>query len=165
MKQQHSNRRLLPKLDHAGLLSKKRNATLGKGLHGYYRVDESTGQVYAEGTASIQSTDDRGWTRKPCLGPNQCIRDETIYHESASASGLDQEGTYSEFTEYMKAPKDYGIKSDRRVRSLKDSSFECVLNNATHLTLEGLQYLPLHLIQLLWDSVNERSVYFIWILA
>ncbi|RDL31931.1 uncharacterized protein BP5553_09333 [Venustampulla echinocandica] len=158
MKSQRSNRRLLRKLGHTEFWSKKLDATLGEGGHGNHKIDESTGQVYTETTASIQSTDDREWTHKPRLRSGQCVQPEASYHEYIAAEGLDQEDAYSKSAEYIEALKDSGVKCGRGTRSLKDLSVECILNNITYITLEGMQCLPLHLVQLIWDSISNRCL-------
>lgn len=43
-------------------------------------------------------------------------------------------------------------------RSLQEASIECILQNIQHITLEGIECLPEHIVRRVWDAVSKRSV-------
>jgi hypothetical protein len=100
-----------------------------------HKFDETTGQVYTETTASIQSADDRDWTRRTLAGELQ-----------NGGGNLDS----------LKPSKRGGSKGPR---SLQAASFNTVLQHISDVTLEALEYLPIQVVRRLWRAVNGRSVY------
>lgn len=56
-------------------------------------------------------------------------------------------------TETVTRGQDRGIGG---VSSLQKSSLECVAWNIDEVTLEGLECLPSHILQQLWDILNAR---------
>jgi hypothetical protein len=116
------------------------------------KFDEATGQVYTETTASIQSADDRDWTRRT-LGPSWRDSEDELQLTHSSQEGLKD---YREYLHSVKSPKARRFKG---VRSLQATSFEIVLQHISDITLEGLECLPVQVVRRLWHAVNRRSVY------
>jgi len=119
-----------------------------------HKFDEATGQVYTETTASIQSTDDRDWTRRT-LGPGWRDSEDELQLKMSSRS----QESLKDYREYLHSVKSPKARRFKGVRSLQATSFESVLQHISDVTLEGLECLPIQVVRRLWHAMNRRSVY------
>lgn len=155
--QLHSKRRLL---------LKKRNGTIKRPeslLTRDHKFDESTGQVFKETTAAIQGMNDpndRDWTQRTrvVIGPDYLDSEDYdellhIWEPGESEASLDG------FHDYMDGMKNSRVRGFRGARSLQDTAIECILNNISDVTFEGMQCLPDQMVRRIWHAVNKRSVY------
>jgi hypothetical protein len=55
----------------------------------------------------------------------------------------------------LKNPRTRGFKG---ARSLQNAAIECILQNISDITLEGIECLPISIVRRLWDAINKRSV-------
>jgi hypothetical protein len=105
------------------------------------KYDDTTGQVFEETIAVFEVSGDLLWA--------QTHRKELKHQEFESAE-LEQWGT--SFSEC------FGGRVVRGARSLQDAAVECVLQNISDVTLEGIECLPIQLVKRIWDQLHRRSV-------
>lgn len=118
----------------------------------YEAYDKTTGQVYLEHTVALQTSDDRNWARdcRPVEGP-----DFWEAHVRASNAGSKVQ---EEYQKRLDGLKNSNVISSRGARSLQDAAIECVLENLSDITLEGIECLPIPIVQRIWRAVNKRLV-------
>lgn len=126
---------------------------------GNQKFDESTGQIYTESIAAIQTTDDRNWARKGRLVARPSYRDNVLYADYVKAWGKGTTGQdLGEYRQYLDELKNSRSKGLKGARSLQDSAIECILENISDVTLEGIQCLPHQIVRQVWYAVNKRLV-------
>lgn len=121
-----------------------------------HRYHESTGQVYIETIAHIQTSDDRDWAKKTKLfaGPSFQERQEYAQYVRSWLEGENFHGTYYEkLLDELKNPNPGKRKGSR---ALEDHAIECILSKIADITLEMIQRLPPHLVHRLWYTINKR---------
>jgi hypothetical protein len=112
------------------------------------KFDETTGQVYLETTVAIQTSDDRDWARDcRIVRGTDCLDDEDCGEYSSGLAAGRKLGHL----------KDSRIRGSKGARSLQDAAFECILENISDITVEGIECLPLAVIRRLWHAVDKRS--------
>ena len=118
------------------------------------KYDEATGQVYLETTAPIRSSDDRNWTREGQLVADADYRDDVTYEKYVKRFGIgDDLGKYRQHLQCFKNSRVRGFKG---ARSLQDATIECVLENISDITLDGIECLPISIAKRIWHAVNMR---------
>jgi hypothetical protein len=129
-------------------------------LSSHHKFDESTGQVYSESTASIQDSDDRYWTRQTrvVVGPDYRDSDDGISFSGASGGSTESETSLGAYRDYLDALKNTRVRGLKGARSLQDCAVDCILNNISDVTFEGIACLPTTLVRRIWHAVNKRSV-------
>ena len=123
----------------------------------FAKYDESTGQVYLETTAAIRTSDDRDWARDSRMVKGADYRDDQEYEEYVRSPG----GERKDLENYQKRLdrlKDSRIKGSKGARSLQDAAIECILENISDITLEGIECLPISIVRRIWHAVNKRLV-------
>jgi len=104
-----------------------------------YKFDEATGLMYTEKTAIVQASDDRNW--------NRLTRVDLLQNEK-------------DMLGYTAPPGTTNQEPQSGARSLQQMTIETILGNINDVTIEGLQYLPVQLVQQIWVEINKRSVGF-----
>ncbi|TVY40884.1 hypothetical protein LOCC1_G006488 [Lachnellula occidentalis] len=129
---------------------------------GHQKFDEATGQIYTETTAAIDTANDLDWTRRTVLaiGPDWREQEEVALVDAWKASqhrGVDPEtlGSYRGYLDNVRNSRIWGF---RGARSLQDVAVETILQSITEITLEGMQWLPIHLVRRIWHAVNKRCL-------
>jgi hypothetical protein len=121
------------------------------------KFDESTGQVYSETTAAIQSSDDQGWDRISRVVRGPSYRDDQLYEEYVKnwdkSKAPENLGEYQRYLDGVKNSKVRGLKG---ARSLQDAAIECLLQNISEITLEAIECLPNQIVRQLWHAINQR---------
>jgi len=125
---------------------------------GNHKFDELTGQIYTETTTAIQSSDDSNWTRKcrVVLGPT--LRDSEDYAEQVKSWGSSDD--LSEHQKHLDNVKNSKVNGRKGARSLQDATIECIIQNISDITLEGINCLPIQIVRRIWHAVNQRLVLF-----
>jgi len=121
---------------------------------GNQRFDETTGQIYTEVTTAIRSSDDRDWDRNSRLVAGPAYR--SIEDCEENAKSWKQPGDLDEYHAYMDNVKNSKVRGLKGSRSLLDAAIECILQNISDITLEGIECLPLQIVRQLWHAVNKR---------
>jgi hypothetical protein len=142
-----TRRRLLLTRNRSAASTQKQGYTLGS----HHKYDESTGQVYTESTVSIQNSDDQFWTRQTrvVVGPD--------YRDSDDGTNLRQAGSsLAAYQDYLDEVKNTRVRGRKGARSLQDCAVDCILNNISDVTYEGIACLPDTLVRRIWHAVNKR---------
>ena len=124
------------------------------------KFDEATGQIYTEETASIRTSDDRDWTRLAPRIAKPLTQDRGDYNEylrvRETGSSVSSLADYEAYLDRLETFKVLGVKG---ARSLQTSAIECILENISDVTLEGIECLPRHIIRRVWHAAsNKRSI-------
>lgn len=124
------------------------------------RFDKSTGQIYTETICSIQTTNDREWTRRCCVVDEVSHGGSELYTQSLSSwqrAGAAEDGRGHQKS--LDETKNSRVKSTKGARALRDFAIECILQNISDVTCEGIECLPTHIVRQLWYAINKRSVW------
>jgi len=124
------------------------------------KFDENSGQIYNETTVAIRSGDDRGWDRtgRVVVGPSyRDTGDYEVYLRNWRANK--DTGDIDDYRNYMDSVKNSKVRGLRGARSLQDAAIECILQNISDITLEGIECLPVQIVRRVWHAVNKRQVY------
>ena len=122
------------------------------------KFDESTGQIYLETTAAIRTSDDLSWARECRLVKTADYRDDLDYDDYVERL---EEGR-ADLERYqirLDGLKNARLRGFKGARSLQDAAIECVLQNISDITLEGIECLPLPIVRRIWLAVNRRSAF------
>lgn len=156
-----SNKRRLGLLfpqNKSGLFNYKKQQTVA-GLGDHHKYDDSTGQVYSESTTAIQTSDDSNWTSQTRLVVGPEYRDEDEAHNFVPTNEIESSiGAYHYHIDGLKNTRIRGLKGPR---SLQDSAIECIIQNISDCTLEGIACLPPSLVRRIWHAVSKRYSYMI----
>lgn len=146
---------LLPRSNTSGT---RRRAEIYRGRsYENQKFDESTGQIYSEIIAPIQSSDDQGWHYRSRIVVGPSYRDNHLYEKYLRKWGKTQHpATLGEYQRYLDGFKNSQAIGSRGARSLQDAAIECILQNISDITLEGIACLPIHIVRRLWHAVNQR---------
>lgn len=125
------------------------------GLGDHHKYDDSTGQVYSESTTAIQASDDSNWTSQTRLVVGPEYRDDGDAHSFVSTTDENESniGAYHHHIDGLKNTRIRGLKGPR---SLQDSAIECIIQNISDVTLEGISCLPPSLVRQLWHAISRR---------
>ena len=82
-------------------------------------------------------------------------QDYDDYIESLDEESRDLE-TRQKRLDGLKNARVRGLKG---ARSLQDAAIECVLQNISDITLEGIECLPLPIVRRIWLAVTRRSAF------
>ena len=147
------------------------------------KFDDSTGQIYLETTATLQMSDDLTWARdcellriedseREYFG--NLKRKEEKRRAKRKALAEQESDSDLEYDRYVETTEQDGGREDpeeewkhkksrnsglKGARSLQDAAIECVLQNISDITLEGIECLPISIVRRLWDAVNRRLVF------
>lgn len=121
-----------------------------------FKFDEITGQVYSERTAAIQISDDGNWTQWHNIVALPAFDGTPRCDGGKRVSDLRH---YEELSDDMRTQKG---RSRNGARSLQHSAIESILQNISSVTLEGIEYLPVHLARRIWHAVNKKFVLQHW---
>ena len=122
----------------------------------HQKFDETTGQVYTETTAAIQTTTDLDWTRQTILafGPDWRDQEELAILDSWKSGQSEEDlGGYQRYSDNVRNSRIIGF---RGARPLQDVAVETILQNIADITLEGIGCLPIPLVRRIWNAVNKR---------
>lgn len=128
------------------------------GLERWTNFDESTGQVYSETTASIPLWDDRNWARGTRIVKGANYRNDEEYDHYVASHGTEGLPAYQKHLDRLRNSR---IKGFEGARSLQDVAIECILENISDITLEGIECLPISILRRLWHAVTTRSDLFV----
>jgi hypothetical protein len=120
----------------------------------FAKYDESTGQVYLETTAAIQTSDDRNWARDGRLVREADYRDDVDYEEHVKRFGIGDDPENHQ--RHLHRFKNSRVRGFKGARSLQDATIECVLENISDITLDGIECLPISIVRRIWHAVNRR---------
>lgn len=121
---------------------------------GWTKYDESTGQVYSETTATIPTWDDRDWARDSQIVKGARYRNDEEYNEYVRLrNGTEGLQKYQQRLDGLRNSRIRGIEG---ARSLQDAAIECVLENISDITIEGIECLPNSILRRLWHAVTTR---------
>src|SRR3954447_6832738 len=128
---------------------------------GTQKFDESTGQIYTEKIAAVQTTDDRNWARKGHLVAGPSYRDDVLYTDYLKEweKGTTARQDLGDYRKYIDEVTNSRVKRLKGARSLQDSAIECILKNISDITLEGIQCLPHQIVRQIWYAVKKRLVH------
>ena len=121
------------------------------------KFDENTGQIYNETTVAIRTDHDRGWDRasRVVLGPS--------FRDTADSDGylrnwraVEDSRDLKDYRNHLDSIKSSKVRGLRGTRSLQDAAIECILQNISDITSEGIRCLPVHIVRQLWHTVNMR---------
>jgi hypothetical protein len=121
------------------------------------KFDNSTGQIYLETTAAIRTSDDLSWARDSQLLKTADYRDDQDYDDyfkSLGGGGKD----LGKHQKQLDGLKNSRVRNLKGARSLQDAAIECVLQNISDITLDGIECLPLPIVRRIWHAVNKRFV-------
>jgi len=121
------------------------------------KFDENSGQIYNEITVAIRTRDDRGWDRtgRVVVGPSyRDIEDYDVYLKSRQENK--DTGDLGHYRNYLDSVKNSKVRGLRGSRSLQDAAIECILQNISDITLNGIECLPVQVVRRVWHAVNER---------
>ncbi|KAG9230424.1 hypothetical protein BJ875DRAFT_472267 [Amylocarpus encephaloides] len=157
MKWLQSKRRLLLRQSDSSIqpmLKRPQGSLLGD----QHKFDEASGQVYTELTASILSEDDHEWTRQTRI----VVKPE--YRDFDDPGGFldnsdENEANLGAYHEYLDGLKNTRVRGLNGARSLQDIAVDCILNNISDCTLEGISCLPISLVRRIWHAVNRRCTF------
>ena len=130
-----------------------------KATMGTQKFDANSGQIYNETTIAIQLGDDRGWDRtgRVVVGPSyRGIEEYEVYLNNWRENKAERD--LGEYKNYLDGVKNSKIRGGRGSRSLQDGAIECILQNISDITLEGIECLPVHIVRRVWHAVNKRYV-------
>jgi hypothetical protein len=149
-----SRRKLLLGRNRYNLSMKKQDYT----VNSHHKFDESTGQVYTENTLSIQNSDDQYWARqtKVVIGPEYRDSEDNVSFSEASGESRDSEASLGAYHDYLNELKNTRIRGLKGARSLQDCAVDCILENISDVTFEGIACLPITLVRRIWHAVNKR---------
>jgi hypothetical protein len=119
------------------------------------KFDESTGQVYLETTAAIPTYDDKNWARDSRLVKGPIYRDDEDYNQYLKRLGGRTKGL-EKYHMRVDEFKNSRVKNFKGARSLQDGAIECILENISDITLEGIECLPIAIVRRIWHAVNAR---------
>lgn len=124
------------------------------------KFDKTTGQIFTETTVPIQSFDDRNWARRSHMVPGVSYKDYRL--ETLSIKSFNNRGTDADLRNHQNDLDGRRKKSDlegmKGARSLQEAAIECILQNISGVTLDGIQCLPSHIVRRVWGAVNARYV-------
>ena len=123
------------------------------------KFDESTGQIYLETIAAIQTSDDLSWARDCRLVKPAEYRNDQDYYDYVER--LEEGADLERYQMRLDGLKNARVRGFKGARSLQDTAIECVLQNISDITLEGIECLPLPIVRRIWLAVNRRSVFFL----
>lgn len=140
---------LIPR--HRPVIERLPRARSTKKLWDCYKFDESTGQMYSEITAAIQSTDDGNWHSQAInLTDDSCA--EARSWQNSPSTRADRRAHQQSLNCVNSA--------GRGTRSLQESAMECILKNISDVTLEVLKYLPSVILKRIWQTLISRYSFF-----
>ena len=124
------------------------------------KFDESTGQVYFETTAAIQSSADRDWARQSRVVGGRERRDSRQFagYVKSSEDGK-REGDLGKYQKHVDRVTNSRVRGFNGARSLQDTAIECLLENLSDISHEAIECLPIPIVRRLWHVIKTRLVY------
>lgn len=124
------------------------------------KYDKATGQIYIETTTPAQGSSDRDWAWESHMLKGASSQDNDLYTEFVrswedSKVGID----LGESKKRIDKLKDSRVKTLRGTRSLQDAAIECIVQNISDVTIDGIEWLPAPIVRRLWHAINERLVH------